>query len=335
MAASDAGRLRHRDRRRRRREGRVPLLHRLARPTRRGATSTARASTAGARRERVTPAEPAGHALLRRLARRPLAIHTVSTYRPAARDRPRAAALAQDPPRPRGQPGARRGGRARPDAGDGVLPRRHRRRRRARRLDGQAEELRPVEEVSPPHVRLRGAGGRRGRPTSGGATRPTGCSSTARSPTRATSSRASTTGARRRSKGRAWRKTIYGEVGVLADGGPDRRGPALLASTPYLDPERVASWGWSGGRLDDAQPPLPLSRPLQGRHVRGPVPDQTLYDTIYQERYMGLPQQNAEGYRKGSPIFLRRRAPGQAPPRPWLRRRQRALPGDPSGSSTG
>ena len=33
-----------------------------------------------------------------------------------------------------------------------------------------------------------------------------------------------------------------------------------------------------------------------------PVPDQRLYDTIYQERYMGLPQSNAEGYRRGSPI---------------------------------
>jgi len=33
-----------------------------------------------------------------------------------------------------------------------------------------------------------------------------------------------------------------------------------------------------------------------------PVPDQRLYDTIYQERYMGLPQENAEGYRIGSPI---------------------------------
>src|SRR4030095_17233206 len=33
-----------------------------------------------------------------------------------------------------------------------------------------------------------------------------------------------------------------------------------------------------------------------------PVPDQTLYDTIAQKRYMGLPQENAEGYRKGSPI---------------------------------
>ena len=33
-----------------------------------------------------------------------------------------------------------------------------------------------------------------------------------------------------------------------------------------------------------------------------PADDQRLYDTIYQERYMGTPQGNAEGYRIGSPI---------------------------------
>jgi dipeptidyl-peptidase-4 len=33
-----------------------------------------------------------------------------------------------------------------------------------------------------------------------------------------------------------------------------------------------------------------------------PVPDQRLYDTIYQERYMGLPSTNARGYDAGSPI---------------------------------
>jgi dipeptidyl-peptidase-4 len=33
-----------------------------------------------------------------------------------------------------------------------------------------------------------------------------------------------------------------------------------------------------------------------------PVPDQHLYDTIYQERYMGLPSQNAQGYIMGSPL---------------------------------
>jgi dipeptidyl-peptidase 4 len=33
-----------------------------------------------------------------------------------------------------------------------------------------------------------------------------------------------------------------------------------------------------------------------------PVPDERLYDTIYQERYMGLPSENAEGYRLASAI---------------------------------
>jgi hypothetical protein len=32
-----------------------------------------------------------------------------------------------------------------------------------------------------------------------------------------------------------------------------------------------------------------------------PVPDQGLYDTIYQERFMGLPQDNGDGYKAGSP----------------------------------
>jgi dipeptidyl-peptidase-4 len=33
-----------------------------------------------------------------------------------------------------------------------------------------------------------------------------------------------------------------------------------------------------------------------------PVPGQRLYDTIYQERYMGLPQDNPDGYKRGSAI---------------------------------
>jgi dipeptidyl-peptidase-4 len=103
-------------------------------------------------------------------------------------------------------------------------------------------------------------------------------------------------------KGRAWRKSVYGEVGVLATADQTAAVKALLASRPYLDPERVASWGWSGGGS------MTLNLMFRSPDVYkvgmsvAPVPDQTLYDTIYQERYMGLPQQNAEGYKKGSPI---------------------------------
>ncbi len=103
-------------------------------------------------------------------------------------------------------------------------------------------------------------------------------------------------------KGREWRKMIYGEIGVLATQDQTAAVKAMLASRPYLDPERVASWGWSGGGS------MTLNLLFRSPDVYkvgmsvAPVPDQTLYDTIYQERYMGLPKDNAEGYRKGSPI---------------------------------
>ena len=103
-------------------------------------------------------------------------------------------------------------------------------------------------------------------------------------------------------KGRAWRKVIYGSVGVLSS---KEQALALLAlekTHPYLDPNRVAVWGRSGGGSSTLN--------LMFRHPEiykvgmavAPVPDQRLYDTIYQERFMGLPQGNADGYKAGSPI---------------------------------
>jgi dipeptidyl-peptidase-4 len=103
-------------------------------------------------------------------------------------------------------------------------------------------------------------------------------------------------------KGRAWRKIVYGAVGVLASKEQAAAVRRLLADRPYLDSERVASWGWSGGGSTTLN--LLLRSPdlyRVGMSV-APVPDQTLYDTIYQERYMGLPKDNADGYKNGSPI---------------------------------
>jgi dipeptidyl-peptidase-4 len=103
-------------------------------------------------------------------------------------------------------------------------------------------------------------------------------------------------------KGRAWRKVIYGRVGVLASKEQTAAVRKLLAEHPYLDPDRVASWGWSGGGS------MTLNLMFRSPDVYkvgisvAPVPDQALYDTIYQERYMGLPQDNADGYKEGSPI---------------------------------
>lgn len=103
-------------------------------------------------------------------------------------------------------------------------------------------------------------------------------------------------------KGRAWRKVIYGSVGVLASKEQAAAVRKLLAERPYLDGDRVASWGWSGGGSMTLNLLFRSPELYKVGMSVAPVPDQTLYDSIYQERYMGLPRDNAEGYKNGSPI---------------------------------
>ena len=106
-------------------------------------------------------------------------------------------------------------------------------------------------------------------------------------------------------KGRAWRKSIYRKIGVHASA-DQAKGARELLKRPYIDPARVAVWGWSGGGS--------MTLNLLFRHPEiystgmsvAPVPDMNLYDTIYQERYMGLPGPNSEDYKNGSPITFAR-----------------------------
>lgn len=103
-------------------------------------------------------------------------------------------------------------------------------------------------------------------------------------------------------KGRAWRKAIYGAVGPLSSQEHAAAVRELLRTHGYMDAARVAVWGWSGGGTSTLN--LIFRNPdvyKAGMSV-APVPDQRLYDTIYQERYMGLPQENVEGYRTSAPI---------------------------------
>ena len=103
-------------------------------------------------------------------------------------------------------------------------------------------------------------------------------------------------------KGHAWRKSIYGSVGVLASKQQAAALRSLAASRPWVDLSRVAVWGWSGGgsmtdNLMFRSPDL-----YKVGVAVAAVPDQALYDSIYQERYMGLPADNPKGYHDGSPI---------------------------------
>ncbi|MBM3763285.1 MAG: S9 family peptidase [Acidobacteria bacterium] len=103
-------------------------------------------------------------------------------------------------------------------------------------------------------------------------------------------------------KGRAWRKSIYGAVGVLSAQEQTEAVAALGRMRAYVDLSRVGVYGASGGGSNTLNLLFRSPDLFQVGVSMAPVPDQRLYDTIYQERYMGLPQENAEGYRIGSPI---------------------------------
>jgi dipeptidyl-peptidase-4 len=103
-------------------------------------------------------------------------------------------------------------------------------------------------------------------------------------------------------KGRAWRKAVYGAVGVLSTEDQTEAVLALARQRSYIDVTRVGVWGWSGGGSNTLNLMFRSPELFRVGVAVAPVPDQKLYDTIYQERYMGLPDENAEGYRSGSPI---------------------------------
>ncbi len=105
-------------------------------------------------------------------------------------------------------------------------------------------------------------------------------------------------------RGAAWRKIIYGTVGDLSSRDQAAAVRALARDRPYVDPERVAIWGWSGGGSNTLNAMFRFPDVYKVGVSVAPVPDQTLYDTIYQERYMGLPQENEAGYKLGSPIHF-------------------------------
>ena len=102
-------------------------------------------------------------------------------------------------------------------------------------------------------------------------------------------------------KGREWRKSIYRKIGLI-----NLRDQALAAKEilkwPYMDTSRVAVWGWSGGGSATLGLMFQYPEIYKTGIAIAAVGNQLTYDNIYQERYMGLPQENREDFVKGSPI---------------------------------
>lgn len=102
-------------------------------------------------------------------------------------------------------------------------------------------------------------------------------------------------------RGRAWRKAIYRKIGVV-----NIRDQAMavkeIRKWKYVDTTRVAVHGWSGGGSSTLNLLFQYPQFYQTGISVAAVGNQLCYDNIYQERYMGLPQENREDFVNGSPI---------------------------------
>ena len=104
-------------------------------------------------------------------------------------------------------------------------------------------------------------------------------------------------------KGRAWRKSIYRKIGQVNIRDQAMGAKAMFQRWAWIDTSRVAVHGWSGG--GSATLNLLFQYPdiyKTGISVAA-VANQLTYDNIYQERYMGLPQENLEDFVNGSPLM--------------------------------
>lgn len=103
-------------------------------------------------------------------------------------------------------------------------------------------------------------------------------------------------------KGAAWRKAIYRQIGRINIRDQAMGAKKLFEQRAYLDTSRVAVWGWSGGGSTTLQLLFQYPDMYKTGIAIAAVGNQLFYDNIYQERYMGLPQENREDFVAGSPI---------------------------------
>ncbi|MCC5939201.1 MAG: S9 family peptidase [Lunatimonas sp.] len=103
-------------------------------------------------------------------------------------------------------------------------------------------------------------------------------------------------------RGRDWRKSIYGQIGILASEDQHKAAQKIFATYDFIDSDRVGMWGWSGGGQMTLNCMFRYPEVYKTGIAIAFVSDQRLYDATYQERYMGLLEDNAWGYREGSPL---------------------------------
>ncbi len=111
-------------------------------------------------------------------------------------------------------------------------------------------------------------------------------------------------------RGRGWRKLIYRQLGVVET--QDQAAAArAVGRWSYVDSTRIGIWGWSYGGFMSLNVITQTPDVYRMAIAVAPVTHWKYYDTIYTERYNGLPQDNAAGYDKGSPLTYAKNLKGR------------------------
>ena len=102
-------------------------------------------------------------------------------------------------------------------------------------------------------------------------------------------------------KGASWRRAIYRKIGTI-NIRDMAMGAKKIIEKSYFDKDRIAVWGWSGGGSSTLNLMFQYPEIFKTGIAIAAVANQLFYDNIYQERYMGLPQENREDFIAGSPV---------------------------------
>ena len=111
-------------------------------------------------------------------------------------------------------------------------------------------------------------------------------------------------------RGRQFRKSIYRKIGVLNSQDQANAAKAIVAKNPFIDRSRVGIWGWSGGGAATLNAMFRYPDVYKMGMSVAPPPDNRYYDTIYTERYLGLPKDNPEDYKNAAPITFAKNLKG-------------------------
>jgi dipeptidyl-peptidase-4 len=104
-------------------------------------------------------------------------------------------------------------------------------------------------------------------------------------------------------RGEEFRKCTYGQLGNL-ESNDQVEAAKYLSKQSYVDAKKIGIWGWSYGGFISAMTLCKGGDLIHTAIAVAPVTSHYFYDSVYTERYMGLPGQNPEGYLQNSPITL-------------------------------